>query len=106
MHSYLPQSVLVEELLRLVSEIIPNLPEGEFKQKLLNCVEKFEFAITPSIIYLDEVYQKTTSQDIVLSREEAIQILNNAAQDIDSNYVSVALQYHIDEYLCSTLNPS
>ena len=105
-NSHLPQAILVEQLLGLVAELIPKLPEDDFKQRLLSCLKEFEVAMTPSTIYLDEVYKKALSKQVVISHKVAVEILSNVASDIDLNYAINAIEYHVDEYICSTLNPS
>jgi hypothetical protein len=104
--NYLPQTILVEQLLRLVTETLPKLPEDDLKHRLLSCLKEFEVAMTTSAIYLDEVYKKALSEHVILRHDEAVELLSNAASDIDLNYAANAIEYHVDEYLCLTQNPS
>jgi hypothetical protein len=97
--NYLPQATIVERLLNLVGEVLPNLPDNALKQRLLSSLKDFEVAITPSTIYLEEVYQWAAIQNIKVSQEQAITILEDAALDIDFNYVSDAVEYHVDEHI-------
>ena len=105
-NNHLPQAILVEQLLGLVAELIPKLPEDNFKQRLLSCLKEFEVVMTPSTINLDEIYKKALSEHIVISHKVAVEILINAANDINQNYAINAIKYHVDEYICSTLSPS
>ena len=104
-NNHLPQAVLVEQLLGLVAELIPKLPEDNFKQRLLSCLKEFEVVMIPSTISLDEVYKKALSEHIVISPKVAVEILINAANDINQNYATSAIKYHVDEYICLTQNP-
>lgn len=101
--NYLPQATIVEKLLNLIGEVLPELPDDSLKQKLLDSLKDFEIAITPSTIYLEEVYQYASMQNIEISQEQAIAILENAAVDIDLNYASEAVEYHVDEYIKSEI---
>ena len=92
---------MVEKLLDLISEILPALPDDVLKQRLLASLKDFEVAITPSAIGLDEVYELAARQEIELSHEQAISILQNTAVDIDLNYASEAVEYHVDECINS-----
>lgn len=101
--NYLPQATIVEKLLNLIGEVLPKLPDDSLKQGLLTSLKDFEVAITPSAICLEEVYRHAARQDIEVSQEQAITILENAALDIDLNYVSDAVEYHVDEHI-KTIN--
>ena len=74
-NNHLPQAILVEQLLDLLTELIPKLPEDNFKQKLLRCLKEFEVVMTSSTINLDEVYKKTLSEHIVIGHKVAVEIL-------------------------------
>lgn len=101
--NYLPQATIVEKLLNLVGEVLPKMPDDNLKQRLLASLKDFEVAITPSTIYLEEVYQHAAIQNIEISQGQAIAILENAAVDIDLNYVTEAVEYHVDEHI-KTIN--
>ena len=93
------QTEIVERLLSVNSQILPMLPEGELKQALVDAMENFKVAITPSAIFLSEIYGNLSIHSIKLNKKEATQILNTAAQDIDLNYASNAVIYHTDQYI-------
>ncbi len=97
--NFLNQATLVTQLLNLVEEALPKIDDDVLRVKITNCLALFEESITPSTIYLDEVFQKAHFARIELSKETAMGILNNAAEDIDLNYVNGAIQYHFDEYV-------
>src|SRR5665647_1213524 len=96
---YLMQTGMVEKLLEAASSILPALPEGEPKQTLIEAMDNFKDAITPSTLFLSEVYEYLSAHSSDLTREEAINLLENAAYDIDLNFASEAVIYHVDEYI-------
>ena len=98
-NSFLMQTEIVERLLNINSQILPTLPESELKQALVDAMKNFKIAITPSAIFLSEIYDNLTDHSINLNREEATRLLNTAAQDIDLNYASNAVAYHTDQYI-------
>lgn len=99
MNSFLPQVGIVENLLTACIKAMGELPEGKAKAMLQAALEPFGSAITPSVIFLDEVYEYASSQSIEISAEQATSILETAALDIDTNYVTDAVVYHIDEFI-------
>jgi hypothetical protein len=99
MNSFLPQAGIVERLLNASIRALHEMPEGETKAMLQTAIEPFGSAITPSVIFLDEVYDYANSQAIEITEEQAISILETAASDIDTNYVTDAVIYHVDEFI-------
>ncbi|MDP2153748.1 MAG: hypothetical protein Q8J66_08840 [Methylotenera sp.] len=96
---YLMQTGIVERLLEAVVIVMPTLPEGESKQNLMEAMDVFKEAITPSALFLSEVHEYLSSHSITIGAGEAVQLLENAAYDIDLNHASDAVIYHVDEYL-------
>lgn len=99
MNTFLPQAGIVEHLLNAAIEALHEMPESETKAKLHAAIEPFGSAITPSVIFLEEIYDYATSQAIKINEEQAISILETAARDIDTNYVTDAVIYHVDEFI-------
>lgn len=99
MSSFLPQAGIVEKLLTACVSVMEELPEGKARTMLQAAMEPFSSAITPSVIFLEEVHEYASSQSINISAEQAISILETAALDIDTNYVTDAVIYHVDEFI-------
>ncbi len=96
---YLMQTGIVEQLLGAATNILPILPEGESKQAFIKAMDNFKDVITPSAISLSEIYEYLSTHSIAPTKEEAINLLENAAYDIDLNYATDAVIYHVDEYI-------
>lgn len=103
--AFLPQAVMVEKLLSAVTEALPKIADEELRLHITDLLEEFKEAITPSAIYLSEVHDYAALQGAVLTDEAALKILRIAANDIDSNYTSKAIEYHVDEYVLQSERP-
>ena len=99
--NFLPQTLIVEKLLEATNKLLPDFPENDHKQLLINALHEFESAITPSAIYLVEVENYTLKQNSHVTNQQALQILQNAASDIDLNYAGQAVEYHVDQFITS-----
>ena len=97
--NFLSQTLIVEKLLEATNKLLPELPENEHKKLLINALHAFEGAITPSAIYLDEVHDYALKRNLQVTSQQALEILENVAFDIDLNYVEQAIEYHIDQFL-------
>jgi hypothetical protein len=97
--SYLNQTMIVSNLLEIVNRTIPMLVDSEIKRELHDALSEFETAITPSAIYLEEIFEYAALANVKLTQEQAVEILKSAALDIDCNYVSKAVEYHVDEFI-------
>ena len=97
--NFLPQTLIVEKLLEATSNLLPELPESGNKQLLINALNEFERAIAPSAIYLNEVHNYVLEQNLEVTTQQALEILENAAFDIDLNYAGQAVEYHVDQFL-------
>ena len=100
---FLPQTLIVERLIIAVNKIIPSLLENNNKKLLMNALEEFKGATTPSSIYIKEVQDQISKQNITVTSQQAYSILQNASLDIDLNYTSQAIEYHIDEFLMNLI---
>lgn len=96
---FLPQTLIVERLLIAVDKILPALLENDDKKLLLNALEEFKGATIPSAIYLEEVHDLMANQNIMVTNKQAYSILEEAAFDIDLNYTSQAVEYHVNEFI-------
>ena len=96
--NFLPQTLIVEKLLEATSKLLPELLESENKQLLINALHEFESAIAPSAIYLGEVHSYASEQNLEVTSQQALEILENAAFDIDLNYAGQAVEYHVDQF--------
>ena len=97
--NFLPQTLIVEKLLEATNKLLPELPENNHKQLLINALRAFESAITPSAIYVDEVQNYALEQNVQFTILQMLKILENAAYDIDLNYAGQAVEYHVDQFL-------
>lgn len=104
MTGYLPQALVVENLIKAVMKNIDSLPEGENKESLIAALKQFEVSIVPSTIYLEEIEDYMAEHSIVLNQVDMVNILKETAMDMDLNYVNKAVEYHCDEYICSLQN--
>jgi hypothetical protein len=101
---FLPQTLIVERLLITIDKILPTLLENDDKKLLLNALEDFKSAIIPSAIHIKEVQDQTSKQNIIVTSQQAYSILQNAAFDIDLNYTSQAVEYHVDQFIMNLNN--
>ena len=97
--TYLHQTMLVSKLLEVINRIVPQLDDNLLKAELLDRLSDFESAVIPSAIYLEEVFDYAAIEGIEITQEQAVQILKNAALDIDMNYVAKAVEYHVDLFI-------
>ncbi len=98
-NSFLMQTEIVEKLLKVNSKVLPTLPEGDLKNALIEAMENFKVAITPSTLYLNDIYSILQIHSMNLNKIDAIQLLNSAAKDVDLNYASSVVSYHVDNYI-------
>lgn len=96
---FLPQTLIVERLLFIIDKILPTLLENDDKKQLLNALEVFKHATTPSTIHIEDVENLVSKRNIIVSSQQAYLILQNASLDIDLNYTSQAIEYHVDEFI-------
>ena len=101
--NFLPQTLIVEKLLVIVDKLLPTLVENDNKKSLVNALEQFKSAITPSAIYIKDVESYVSKQNIILTSNEAFLILQNASLDIDLNYTKQAVRYHVDEFIINSI---
>ena len=97
--NFLPQTLIVEKLLEATNKLLPELSDNEHKQLLINALHAFEGAIIPSAIYLDEVHGYALEHNLQVTSQQALEILENAACDIDLNYAGQSVEYHVDQFL-------
>ena len=98
--NYLPQSAIVTQLISHVLELLPSLPENQLKAAILDTLEEFKSAITPSAIYLEEVYDYAGHRSIKLSETDAIEILQNANYDLEYGFADT-IETHVNEFIAS-----
>lgn len=99
---FLPQTLIVEKLLVIVDKLLPTLVENDNKKSLVNALEQFKSAITPSAIYIKDIESYVSKQNIILTSNEAFLVLQNASLDIDLNYTKQAVRYHVDEFITNS----
>lgn len=99
---FLPQTLIVEKLLVIVDKLLPTLVENDYKKSLVNALEQFKSAITPSAIYIKDIESYVSKQNIILTSNEAFLVLQNASLDIDLNYTKQSVRYHVDEFITNS----
>lgn len=97
--NFLPQTEIVETLLNSIVDLLAVSPDSEQKRKVLNAFEPFRNTIVPSALGLDEVKHQMKESGLEFNMFAALNILFNAAYDVDLNYASEAIEYHTDEYI-------
>lgn len=97
--AYLPQTKIVDDLIKAIVTLLPTLPDSGDKQSLNITLQAFQMAIAPTAIYMKEVHEHATKQNIQITNEQATEILLNSAFDIDSNYADKAVEYHLNELI-------
>ena len=100
-YNFFPQTEIVEALLNSVVGLLAVSPDTEQKRKALKTLEPFRNTIVPSALGLDEVKQQMKESGLKFDMFGALDILLNAAYDVDLNYASQAIEYHTDEYIGS-----
>ena len=100
---FLPQTLIVKRLLISVDKILPALLENDDKRQLLNAMEEFKGATTPCAIHIKEVQNLVSKRNIIVNSQQAYSILQNASFDIDLNYASKAIEYHVDEFIINEI---
>ena len=100
---FLPQTSIVERLLITIYKILPALHESDDKKLLLNALEEFKGATIPSAIHIKEVQEQISKHNIIVTTQQAYSILQNASLDIDLNYTSQAIEYHVDEFIINAI---
>ncbi len=98
----LSQTSSVDSLLSIALEALKHIQDDELKNRMQNAISIYEEAITPSTIYLSEVVDLATAENISLSTQAALEILTNAALDIDLNYASKSIQYHFNNFVSNS----
>ncbi|MDZ4141925.1 MAG: hypothetical protein U1C48_07960 [Methylotenera sp.] len=101
MSKLLSQTCSVDSLLSLILEAIEHIQNDNLKNRMKVAVDIYKQAITPSTIYLSEVMDLAKVNNINLTKQNAFDILTNAALDIDLNYASKSIEFHFNEFVSS-----
>ena len=96
---FLPQTLIVERLLTIIDKVLPTLAENKDKERLLSALEEFKGATVPSAIFMKEVQDLLLKRNATVTSQQVYSILENASLDIDLNYASQAIEYHVDEFI-------
>jgi hypothetical protein len=94
---YLSQAKIVQDLLEAATNVLPFLTDEDVKTPLLEALSAFETAITPSAIFLSEIYEWSDSLGVEIEKNKAVTLLENAALDIDESYVTESIIQQINE---------
>ena len=96
---FLPQTLIVERLLTIIDKVLPTLAENKDKERLLSALEEFKGATVQSAIFMKEVQDLLLKRNATVTSQQVYSILENASLDIDLNYASQAIEYHVDEFI-------
>ncbi len=99
MDSILEQTGPVDDLLLVSIKALNYIDHAEIRAQLETAIKVFSRIICPSNISLDEVSALAEKYQVNISKEQALNILQNAALDIDFNYSEKAVEYHFDHSL-------
>lgn len=97
--NFLPQTVFVEELLREVVALLPLVPDSRQKRRVMVSLEPFYRTIVPSVLGIKEVEDQLVRELGYADPLIVADILLDAAYDLNLNYASSVVRYHVDEYI-------
>ncbi len=100
---FFPQTAFVERLLKEVSALIAVLPNSKQKQRVIGALEPFHRIIVPSALGIEEISERLIKELGYADPLDVADILLDAAYDIGLNYVTDAIEYHVNEYLSDKL---
>lgn len=103
MNNLLEQTGPVNDLLLTSIKALAHIEQAEIRAQLDAAIQVFSRIICPSNISLDEVTDLAEQHQVHTSINEALNILQNAAQDIDFNYAGKAVEYHFNHYFMQKL---
>ena len=103
MTNLLSQTSSVHQLLLLTIEAVKHVKDDNLKSRMIEALDVYKGAISPSTIYLSEIWDLARLNNVQLTEHEAINILTNAALDIDLNYASRSIEYYFDEFVCRAI---
>ena len=96
---FLPQTGFVEDLLREVMALLPTAPDSEQKRRLVATLEPFRHTIVPSALGIEEV-RTLLERELGHADPLAVaDILLDAAYDLDLNYATDVIRFHVEEYV-------
>jgi hypothetical protein len=98
MNSLLEQTGPVNDLLLMSIKALSHIENIEIREELEAAIKVFSRVICPSNISLDEVTDLAEKYQINIPNQQALNILQNAANDIDFNYAGQAVEYHFEHY--------
>jgi len=100
---FLPQTTFVENLLREVLALMAVVPDSKQRQRVIRALEPFHRIIVPSALGIEEVTERLIKDLGYADPLDAADILLDAAYDVDLNYATDAIEYHVNEYLSDKL---
>jgi|GEM_PF-4449404 len=96
---FLPQTGFVEDLLREVATLMTVIPDSGQKRRVLMGMEPFRRVIVPSALGIEEVNDRLMQELGYANPLDAADILLDVSYDVDLNYATYAIEYHVDEFL-------
>lgn len=97
--NYLPQIPRVNELVNLIVKSLNDIENTNLKNEILCTLSAFNYERTVCSLSLIELLNKARENNIDMTVNEACKVLALAAIDIEQNYASKALDYHLDAFI-------
>jgi len=98
MNNLLKQTEPVNDLLLMSMNALAHIEHAEIRAQLKAAIQVFSRVICPSNISLEEVKNLAAKYQVNIPTQQALNILQNAAFDIDFNYSRKAVEYHFSYY--------
>lgn len=94
MNDLLKQTKPVDDLLIKSINALAHIEHAEIREQLKAAIQVFSRVICPSNITLNDVNELAEQYQVTVPITQALNILQNAALDIDFNYARKAVEYH------------
>ena len=97
--SYLPQELIVENLLSTIDSVLLEIKTDESREKVISALMHFQSVATFSGIDVEEILEIAEAKNINLSRFEAKEILKQVVLDIETQNLNKAIEEYVNHYL-------
>ena len=97
--SFLEQTPRVDELLQVALKAAGYIGDDAIRNELLMVLQAFTMERTVCSFQLVTVMLEAEQMELTLTTEEALQVLNSAIVDVQNNYASEAINYHLTQLL-------
>lgn len=97
--NYLPQALVVENLISAIDSVLLEINSEESKRKVISALLPFQSVVTLSGIDAQEVLEIAEARNISLSQSEATEILKQVALDIETFHLNNVIEESVNHYL-------